>query len=71
MQLMIKTTQIKTHEWNDTYAGHWCEDGGRPPRPPEVPRGRAVGCKSPAYDVMRRSPRHGTRWNGDGEGQIC
>ena len=22
MQLMIKTIQVITHEWNDTYAGH-------------------------------------------------
>ena len=32
----------------------------RPPRPPEVPRSRAVGCKSPAYDVDEKSP---TAWN--------
>ena len=32
----------------------------RPPRPPEVPRSRAVGCKSPAYDADEKSP---TAWN--------
>ena len=32
----------------------------RPPRPPEVPRSRAVGCKSPAYDDDEKSS---TAWN--------